>query len=75
MAEGDQGGERDDAKEIQFLLAEYAYEQKRLESALSSINQTVTRFGTLLGLLSAATASAVNLLNRLRKNPRTIAIC
>lgn len=49
-----------DSSDLQIILAEYGYQQKRLETALSVINQTLTVYIAVFAILASATVGAIN---------------
>lgn len=49
-----------DSSQLQIILAEYGYQQKRLETSLSVINQSLTVYIAIFAFLATATVGAIN---------------
>jgi len=49
-----------DSSKLQIILAEYGYHQKRLETSLSVINQTLTVYIAISAFLASATVGVIN---------------
>jgi uncharacterized membrane protein len=49
-----------DTSKLQIILAEYSYQQKRLETSLSVINQTLTVYIAISAFLASATIGVIN---------------